>query len=63
MKFGETLALSDLRPSVGWVGDAYDNALAETTIVAPGITNGGTTVNGVSAPISDYVMPKGDQPY
>ena len=30
---------------------------------APGITNGGTTVNGVSAPSSDYVMPKGDQPY
>ncbi|HEX7429013.1 MAG TPA: hypothetical protein VF328_19290 [Mycobacterium sp.] len=29
--------------------------------MAPGITNGGTTVNGV--PISDYVMPKGDQPY
>jgi hypothetical protein len=31
--------------------------------LAPGITNGGTTVNGVSAQISDYVMPKGDQPY
>ena len=31
--------------------------------MAPGITNGGTTVNGVSAPVSDYVMPKGDQPY
>jgi hypothetical protein len=31
--------------------------------MAPGITNGGTTVNGVSAPISDYVMPKGDRPY
>src|ERR1700754_4749269 len=31
--------------------------------MAAGITNGGTTVNGVSAPISDYVMPKGDQPY
>jgi aryl-alcohol dehydrogenase-like predicted oxidoreductase len=31
--------------------------------MAPGITNGGTTVNGVSAPISDYVMPEGDQPY
>ena len=31
--------------------------------MTPGITNGGTTVNGVSAPISDYVMPVGDQPY
>jgi aryl-alcohol dehydrogenase-like predicted oxidoreductase len=31
--------------------------------MAPGITNGGTTVNGVSAPISDYVMPEGNQPY
>jgi len=29
----------------------------------PSITNGGTTVNGVSAPISDYVMPEGNQPY
>lgn len=32
MHFGETLALSGLRPSAGSVGDAYDNALAETTI-------------------------------
>jgi aryl-alcohol dehydrogenase-like predicted oxidoreductase len=31
--------------------------------MAPGITNGGTSVNGVFAPVSDYVMPKGDQPY
>lgn len=30
--FGETLSLSGLRPSVGTVGDAFDNALAETTI-------------------------------
>jgi aryl-alcohol dehydrogenase-like predicted oxidoreductase len=30
---------------------------------APGITNGGTTVNGVSAPIPDYVMPEGHRPY
>ncbi|WP_276509310.1 IS3 family transposase [Mycolicibacterium fallax] len=29
---GETLALSGLIPSIGSVGDAYDNALAETTI-------------------------------
>jgi aryl-alcohol dehydrogenase-like predicted oxidoreductase len=31
--------------------------------MAPGIINGGTTVNGVSGPISGYVMPAGDQPY
>jgi aryl-alcohol dehydrogenase-like predicted oxidoreductase len=31
--------------------------------MAPGITNGGTTVNGVSGPVSDYVMPAGDKPY
>jgi transposase InsO family protein len=30
--FGETLALEGLRPSIGTVGDAFDNALAETTI-------------------------------
>jgi transposase InsO family protein len=30
--FGETLMLEGLRPSIGTVGDAYDNALAETTI-------------------------------
>lgn len=30
--FGETLMLSGLRPSIGSVGDAFDNALAETTI-------------------------------
>jgi len=32
VRFGETLALSGLQPSIGSVGDAYDNALAETTI-------------------------------
>lgn len=32
VRFVETLSLSGLRPSVGSVGDAYDNALAETTI-------------------------------
>ncbi len=32
IRFGETLMLSDVRPSVGTVADAYDNALAETTI-------------------------------
>jgi len=30
--FGETLALEGIRPSIGTVGDAFDNALAETTI-------------------------------
>jgi aryl-alcohol dehydrogenase-like predicted oxidoreductase len=47
------------------------NALTEPTLgfpqsmltTVPSITNGGTTVNGVSAPISDYVMPEGNQPY
>lgn len=32
VKFGETLMLSGLKPSIGSVGDAFDNALAETTI-------------------------------
>jgi aryl-alcohol dehydrogenase-like predicted oxidoreductase len=31
--------------------------------MAPGIINGGTTVNGVSAPTSEYVMPEGGRPY
>src|SRR5262249_2375690 len=30
--FTETLTLAGLQPSIGTVGDAYDNALAETTI-------------------------------
>lgn len=30
--FSEVLALSDMRASIGSVGDAYDNAMAETTI-------------------------------
>lgn len=32
MRFGDKLPLSGLQPSVGSVGDADDNALAETTI-------------------------------
>jgi putative transposase len=32
VRFTETLLLAGLRPSVGTVGDALDNALAETTI-------------------------------
>ena len=30
--FGETLQLNGILPSIGTVGDAFDNALAETTI-------------------------------
>jgi len=30
--FGETLLINGMRPSIGTVGDAFDNALAETTI-------------------------------
>lgn len=32
VRFGETLILKGLIPSIGSVGDAFDNALAETTI-------------------------------
>ena len=31
--------------------------------MSPSFINGGTTVNGASGPISDYVMPEGGQPY
>jgi aryl-alcohol dehydrogenase-like predicted oxidoreductase len=31
--------------------------------MAPGMINGGATVNGVSAPPSEYVMPEGGRPY
>jgi hypothetical protein len=31
--------------------------------MAPGIINGGTTIDGVGAPTSEYVMPEGGQPY
>jgi aryl-alcohol dehydrogenase-like predicted oxidoreductase len=31
--------------------------------LAPGIINGGTTVNGASGPISEWVMPQGVRPY
>ncbi|MDT5075408.1 MAG: hypothetical protein QOJ80_45, partial [Mycobacterium sp.] len=31
--------------------------------MAPGIINGGTTINGVSATVSEYVMPEGKKPY
>jgi hypothetical protein len=31
--------------------------------MAPGMINGGTTINGVAAPASEYVMPEGGQPY
>jgi diketogulonate reductase-like aldo/keto reductase len=47
------------------------NALTEPTFgfpqsvltMAPDLINGGTTVNGVSAPVSEYVIPEGVQPY
>jgi putative transposase len=32
IRFGESLMLAGMIPSIGSVGDAYDNALAETTI-------------------------------
>ena len=32
VRFVETLSLSGIRASIGSVGDAYDNALAGTTI-------------------------------
>jgi len=32
VRFVETLSLSGIRASIGSVGDAYDNAVAETTI-------------------------------
>jgi transposase InsO family protein len=32
VRYGESLTLAGLAGSVGTVGDAYDNALAETTI-------------------------------
>jgi aryl-alcohol dehydrogenase-like predicted oxidoreductase len=31
--------------------------------MAPGILNGGTTINGGAAPVSEYVMPEGARPY
>jgi putative transposase len=31
VRFGETLQLAGMIPSIGTVGDAYDNALAETS--------------------------------
>jgi aryl-alcohol dehydrogenase-like predicted oxidoreductase len=31
--------------------------------MAPGMLNGGTTINGVAAPVSEYVMPEGARPY
>jgi diketogulonate reductase-like aldo/keto reductase len=47
------------------------NALTEPTFgfphdmlaLSPSIINGGTTVNGVSAPMSEYVLPEGGKPY
>jgi aryl-alcohol dehydrogenase-like predicted oxidoreductase len=43
------------RPRFGFPNNMLD--------MAPGILNGGTAVNGVAGPISEYVMPEGAQPY
>ena len=43
------------RPKFGFPNNMLD--------MAPGILNGGTTVNGAAAPTSEYVMPEGVQPY
>jgi aryl-alcohol dehydrogenase-like predicted oxidoreductase len=31
--------------------------------MAPALVNGGTTINGVSAPVSEFVLPEGAKPY
>jgi aryl-alcohol dehydrogenase-like predicted oxidoreductase len=31
--------------------------------MAPALVNGGTTINGVSAPVSEFVLPEGRKPY
>jgi hypothetical protein len=31
--------------------------------MAPALFNGGTTINGVSAPVSEFVLPEGAKPY
>ncbi|MCV7411058.1 aldo/keto reductase [Mycobacterium florentinum] len=43
------------KPSLGFPQNMLD--------MAPGMINGGTTINGVTAPPSEYVMPEGGQPY
>ena len=47
VRFAETLLLEGLTPSIGTVGDAYDNALAETTI---GLYKNECTRSGSSIP-------------
>jgi aryl-alcohol dehydrogenase-like predicted oxidoreductase len=47
------------------------NAITEPTLgfpqsmlpMAPALVNGGTTINGVSAPVSEFVLPEGAKPY
>ena len=53
----EELARLDIltRPTFGFPHDML--------AMAASIINGGTTVNGASAPISEYVMPEGVRPY
>ena len=65
IRFGGALAEVDFRPSIGSVGDAYDNALAETTIglyktecVRPGSPfnpHGLTTLTDVAVATADWV--------
>jgi hypothetical protein len=31
--------------------------------MAAALVNGGTTINGVSAPVSEFVLPEGSKPY
>jgi aryl-alcohol dehydrogenase-like predicted oxidoreductase len=52
----EVARLSKLtRPALG-----FPQSMLE---MVAGMTHGGTTINGVSAPPSEYVMPEGGQPY
>jgi hypothetical protein len=54
---GDELARLDAltRPTFGFPHNMLE--------MAPGIVNGGATVNGVSAPTSEFVMPEGVEPY
>jgi aryl-alcohol dehydrogenase-like predicted oxidoreductase len=54
---GDELARLDAltRPRFGFPHNMLD--------MAPGILNGGATVNGVTAPTSEFVMPEGVKPY
>ena len=53
----EELARLDVltKPTFGFPQSVLTNA--------PGVINGGTTINGQSAPVPEFVMPEGVQPY